>query len=146
MTDLELWKKERGMNQKWERVVIPNNLPPIDLYSPASRPSSSSPPPGRPEGLGGKRGRESPGSQSDQKQSKAAKKEDSGDKAEDWRDKVRNANLVSEESTISPTKEGEGLKKRINFGHISSVQGTPVKPVHDLEYKASPVLSRTLRK
>ena len=64
------------MNQKWERVVIPNNLPPIDLYSPASRPSSSSPPPGRPEGLGG-RGRESPGSQSDQKQSKAAKKEDS---------------------------------------------------------------------
>ena len=36
LTDLELWKKERGMNHKWERVVLPRNLPPIDIYSPVS--------------------------------------------------------------------------------------------------------------
>ena len=120
-------------------------MPSIDLYSPASRPCSSSPPPGRPEGLSGKRGRDSPGSQSDQKQSKAAKKEGYGDRAEYWSDMVKNANLVSEESTISPTKDGEGLKKKIDFGHIASVQGTPAKPPHDLEYVPSPVLSRTLK-
>ena len=29
---IELWKKKRGMNHKWERVVLPSYLPPIDLY------------------------------------------------------------------------------------------------------------------
>ena len=145
-TDLELWKKERGMNHRWERVRLPSNLPPVDLYSQA-RPSSSSPPPGRPEGLGGKRGRDSPESESNQKQCKAAKKDGSGNsKAKDWSDIVRNADLVSEESSISPTKEGEGLKRKIDFGHISSVQGTPAKPLQDHEYEASPVLSRNIKK
>ena len=144
LTDLELWKKERGMNHKWERVVLPRNLPPIDLYSPVSRFSSSSPPPGRPLGHAGKRGRESSGSESGQKQSKAAKQDGlKGDKVETWSDIVKNANLVSEESTISPLNDGEGLMKRIDFGHISSVQGTPAKTLQVLEYEASPVLSRS---
>ena len=67
-------------------------------------------------------------------------------KVEDWSDMVKNANLVSEESTISPIKDGEGLERRIDFGHISSVQGTPAKTIQDLEYRASPVLSRNLKK
>ena len=136
------------MNHKWERVVLPRNLPPIDLYSPTSRVSSSSPPPGRPEGHAGKRGRESPGSDSGRKQSKAAKQDgrEEDNKVEDWSDMVKNANLVSEESTISPMKEGDGLERRKDFGHIFSVQGTPAKTFQDLEYEASPVLSRTLRK
>ena len=113
-------------------------------YSQVSRFSSSSPPPGRPLGHAGKRGRESSGSESGQKQSKAAKQDGlKGDKVETWSDIVKNANLVSEESTISPLNDGEGLMKRIDFGHISSVQGTPAKTLQVLEYEASPVLSRS---
>ena len=43
----------------------------------------------------------------------------------------------------SPLNDGEGLMKRIDFGHISSVQGTPAKTLQVLEYEASPVLSRS---
>ena len=48
LNDLELWKKIRGMNGRWERVSLPPNLPSIDMNSPVGGlVSSTSPPPGR---------------------------------------------------------------------------------------------------
>ena len=45
--DLELHRKLRGTS-KWERVNIPDNLPPIDLSSRPATQAPKSPPPGRP--------------------------------------------------------------------------------------------------
>ena len=142
MQDLELWKKVRGMNSRWERVVLPSYLPAIDLHtSTASTSSSSSPPPGRPGSQAAKRGRESPGTYCDRRQDKVARHE--VDESEDFDDKVRSADLVSDEATITPTKAVEGLQKRLDYGLISSVQGTPAKAKKDQEYQPSPVFTKS---
>ena len=45
--DLELHRKLRGTS-KWERVNLPDNLPPIDLSRRPASQAPNSPPPGRP--------------------------------------------------------------------------------------------------
>ena len=76
-TDLELHKKLRG-TKKWEKVPLPDNLPPVNLRakSPSSATvASQSPPPGRPRLQSSriKRGRDSSGSETEQTSSKVAK-------------------------------------------------------------------------
>ena len=45
--DLELHRKLRGTS-RWERVNLPDNLPPVDLSSRPATQTPTSPPPGRP--------------------------------------------------------------------------------------------------
>ena len=74
LTDIQLFKKDRGVG-KWELVPLDyENLPAVDLRSVSSRAESGSPAPGRPsQGRGDKRGRQSSGSSSDQNTPKVAK-------------------------------------------------------------------------
>ena len=124
LKDLELWKKVRGMNQRWERVDLPSNLPPVDMNVTADRPDleSLSPPPGRPgqSRKAEKRGRGSSGSEagSEKKNPKTSRLETS------WSETLEKADLVGE-SNITPTKPGEGLQRRPDTGFVFSVIGTP---------------------
>ena len=150
LNDLELWKKIKGMNGRWERVALPGNLPKIDLNSPVIGLESTSPPPGRPDSQGGKRGRESTGSESGKKNSKNARNELDESSAdiivEDFSEKVKKANLVGE-ATISPTKHGEGLHKNPDHGTVFSVTGMAAKHTIVVEdYPGSPILSKSTRR
>ena len=142
LKDLELWKKVRGMNQRWERVDLPSNLPPVDMNVTADRPDleSLSPPPGRPgqSRKAEKRGRGSSGSEagSEKKNPKTSRLETS------WSETLEKADLVGE-SNITPTKPGEGLQRRPDTGFVFSVIGTPNKPSLAADYRASPVISRS---
>ena len=150
LNDLELWKKIRGMNGRWERVALPGNLPKIDLNSPVIASESTSPPPGRPDSQGGKRGRESTGSESGKKNSKNARNELNETYAdiivEDFSEKVKKANLVGE-ATISPTKHGEGLHKKPDHGTVFSVTGMAAKhTIVEEDYPGSPIFSKSTRR
>ena len=48
LSDLELWKKARDGNHRWQRVTLPRNLPPVDLGMTAGSLDldAMSPPPG----------------------------------------------------------------------------------------------------
>ena len=60
---------------------------------------------------------------------------------EAWRDAVKEAHLVSDEATISPGKEGEGLKKPLDLGIITSVTGTPSKMmIQEPNHISSPII------
>ena len=81
-TDLELHKKIRG-TKKWEKVPLPDNLPPVNLRAKSPPPAavaSQSPPPGRPRLQSNriKRGRDSSGSETEQTSSKVAKQGEVG--------------------------------------------------------------------
>ena len=151
-TGLELHKKLRGTG-KWERVNLPNNLPPVNLNailpSPArATQSSQSPPPGRPrhppttpskspspgksrhQSSRDKRERESSGSDSEQINPKVAKQ--SGES-------VNNANLVTEGTGSPGDKDDSRLV--LDPGQIISIQGTPAKSVPTYSHVASPILS-----
>ena len=149
LNDLELWKKIRGMNSRWEKVSLPRNLPRIDMSSPVRGSVSTSPPPGRPDGQGAKRGRESTGSESGKKNSKNARKDlnDTSDNSVDnFSEKVKKANLVGE-ATISPTKHGEGLYKKPDHGAVFSVTGMSAKHmIVQQDFPGSPILSRSTRR
>ena len=134
---LELHKKLRG-SRKWERVALPNNLPPVNLSSrPASE--SSSPPPGRPrlESCREKRGRGSSGSDSDSEKhlSKAARKD------------LEKADVDEEQEEKDHPDPGSpvtGQHKNVchDPGSITSIQGTPSKSLSNLAMQ-SPILSRS---
>ena len=142
LKDLELWKKVRGMNQRWERVDLPSNLPPVDMNVTADRADleSLSPPPGRPgqSRKAEKRGRGSSGSDagSEKKNPKTSRLETS------WSETLEKADLVGE-SNITPTKPGEGLQRLPDTGFVFSVIGTPNKPSSGASYQASPVIPRS---
>ena len=69
--DLQLHKKERNIG-KWELVELPASLPPVNFESSPEKVQTGSPAPGRPEqGRGGKRNRDSTGSNSGQSAAKA---------------------------------------------------------------------------
>ena len=142
LKDLELWKKVRGMNQRWERVDLPRNLPPVDINVTAERTGleSLSPPPGRPgqSRKAEKRGRGSSGSDagSEKKNPKSSRLEKS------WSEALEKADLVGQ-SNITPTKPGEGLERQPDRGFIFSVIGTPNKPSSAADYQASPVIPRS---
>ena len=142
LKDLELWKKVRGMNQRWERVDLPRNLPPVDINVTAERTGleSLSPPPGRPgqSRKAEKRGRRSSGSDagSEKKNPKSSRLEYS------WSEALEKADLVGQ-SNITPTKPGEGLERQPDRGFIFSVIGTPNKPSSAADYQASPVIPRS---
>ena len=137
--DLELHKKLRGTS-KWEKVTLPENLPPVDLSSRPAKPVSDSPPPGRPghESSREKRERESSGSDSEQNIPKVAKQ--GGNYSEVVRELIKHANLVSDGGV---SQSGENGSKTIHDpGNFTSVQGTPVKPSPTPSYVQSPILSR----
>ena len=149
MIDLELHRKIRGTS-KWERVTLPNNLPPIDLSSRPATPVSKSPPSGRPghEYSRDKRGRESTGSETGQIISKVAKQTDNSDGVSDrertWIESVENAVLVSEEPASPVGKKGP--KTIPDPGNFISIQGTPAKMLSSQEFIQSPILSKFGRK
>ena len=161
-TGLELHKKLRGTG-KWERVNLPNNLPPVNLNaslpSPArATPTSQSPPPGRPrhpptppsqspspgrlrhQSSRDKRERESSGSDSEQINPKVAKQSgEVTDGESEWVESVNNANLVTE-GTGSPGDRNDS-RLVLDPGQITSIQGTPAKAVPTYSHVASPILS-----
>jgi hypothetical protein len=158
LKDLELSKKIRGTG-KWERVQIPEGLSEVDFRSspeqagtpppPGSTSGSLSPAPGRPgQDRGGKRGRDSTGSQSAENIPKAARQEDDGkedlnqenmrkERQEAWKARIEGADLVGE-ATISPTKDDKGLSKKPDQGFVTSVTGTPLKAFIAMDPEASP--------
>ena len=147
LDDLELWKKFRGVGPRWERVTLPNNLPAVDFSIPATNFESLSPPPGRPGSL--KRGRESTGSESSQIKPKISRQEnteDDDEKCEDG-DKIKNIEsaILVGEATITPTKDGEGLHKKLDHGFVHSVIGTPSSSSYQ-DSPSSPILHRSARK
>ena len=153
--DLELHRKLRG-SSKWERVALPNDLPPVNLHSRPAQHLSNSPPPGRPghdydySRDSNKRGRESTGSNSDQNVTKVAKKStdtaqvenDVTDSEDSFLKKVEKANLVSEGNT-SPGYTVEVTDP----GTVTSVQGTPAKLYPGLcSFQQSPIIAKSGRK
>ena len=100
-TDLELHKKLRG-TKKWEKVPLPESLPPVNLKAsppPSAALASQSPPPGRPrlQSIMEKRGRESSGSETEQTSSKVAKQSDVAQA-------VTGTEKVSSDDTSTPKK------------------------------------------
>ena len=124
---LELHKKLRG-SKLWEKVCLPGNIPPVDLSSRPAASESTSPPPGRPrfESSRDKRGRDSTGSETDQNQPKAAKKDDMKE--------VNTENQVGNRS--------ESVELGDDPGNFTSIEGTPAKTL-SLNFPInSPILSR----
>ena len=114
-----------------------------------SRHVNTSPAPGRPQqGRPEKRGRESAGSPAGT-YAKTARK---GSKAEDddsekpeteWSKALQTANLVTDESVVSPVHGAGGLVRMPDLGAIMSVSGTPSKTAQLCEdLTNSPVLTR----
>ena len=137
LTDLELWEKVRGINNKWEKVPLPSNLPQVDLNISADNfELSFSPPPGRPGQFSKaeKRDRESTGSNSDQSSKKVSRNED-------FNAALEKAVLVSESAVISPVKDGHGLKKQPDNGMVLSISGTPLKQHTSQDPPMSPIIS-----
>ena len=154
--DLELFKKIRG-SSKWEKVVLPPNLPPVDLAAKPPAQISGSPPPGRPGHhytRDNKRGRESTGSDAGQNSTKVSKQshDTSGtDKdlskneveSEESFDKlVEKADLVSQGEDNPDDEIGGNLN---DPGIITSVQGTP-SHLHLEKLQQSPIISKSGRK
>ena len=124
---LELHKKLRGSKQ-WEKVSLPGNIPPVDLSSRPVASESTSPPPGRPrlESSRDKRVRDSTGSETDQSQPKAAKKDD------------------EKEDTIENLegKSSQTVEQGDDPGNFTSIEGTPAKTLSMNFALNSPILSR----
>ena len=161
-TDIELHKKLRGTS-RWEKVILPPNLPPVDLSAKSPAQLSGSPPPGRPGhdySRDNKRGRESTGSDGGQNNSKVAKPDDNiasevevskqavggkekADASEESFEKLlEKADLVSQ-GEASP--EGEIGKKANDPGFITSVEGTP-KHICLEKFQHSPIFSKSGKK
>ena len=155
--DLELHKKVRG-TFRWERVTLPDNLPPVDLNRRPSVSHSSSPPPGRPGhdySRDSKRGRESTGSDSGHHSSKVSKQSSETNDAiaakeggnENIEQLVEKTASVSEgaRSSVDPKS-----KVTIDPGMVTSVQGTPSKMYPSLvsleSHPQSPIISRLGKK
>ena len=148
LNGLELHKKLRGTNSRWERVNLPEDLPPVDMSERPPVCVSISPPPGRPR-LSSKRGRGSSGSDNEQSQPKVAKQNEVCNKEKDhsqlmgkkmsFTERVKQANLVSEGPT-SPVKE-----PRKDQGSFISIQtaGTPNKILDNESSVQSPILSKS---
>ena len=136
LRDLELWKKVRGTRSRWEKVVLPSNLPPVDLSYKSEQDDSISPPPGRPGHLS----RGSSDSECGQSLSKVNKNKIIG-----FSDALEKAQLVGEAS-ISPVKEGEGLNKKPDNGRVFSVSATPVKQKLPIISQESPIFSSKCNK
>ena len=150
MRGLELHKKLKG-TFRWERVTLPENLPPVDLGSRPLTPASGSPPPGRPR-LGSsrdKRERESSGSESEQHQPKVAKQVNQTSEvveeetAAEKEKACENADLVSEGATSVSSPNGTGPKVNLDPGNFTSIQGTPSKSLSFGLVVESPVFSRS---
>ena len=154
LKDLQLFKKA-GRGAKWEYVELPEaELPPVDLgrWSP-SRQLATSPPPGRPRNSRPeKRGRESTCSPVDKNHKSARKENEANDDDDekpacDWSKALESADLVSENSVVSPVHAAGGLVRLPDHGAIMSVSGTPsksIKPSEDIV--DSPVFSRQGKK
>ena len=141
LNDLELWKKVRGSRTKWEKVVLPANLPPVDLTittnSMSDPDESDSPPPGRPgqQYRAEKRNRDSPSSDATPSKVKVSRCEINSFSAA-----LEKANLVGD-ATISPVKEGGGLQKKPDSGRVYSVCGTPLKNQLAVISPESPIIT-----
>ena len=143
-TDLQLHKKDRESG-RWQLVQLPADLPSIEFGCSPVKPDSGSPAPGRPgQGRVDKRGRESTDSSPNNtpKVARIDDKKNIGDKNEEFRKAVEEAELVGE-STISPVKAGVGLQKQLDRGMIVSVTATPSKSSNLTPYEASPILKPT---
>ena len=137
LTDLELWKKVRGINNKWEKVSLPKTLPPVDLNISAENVEYSfSPPPGRPGQINRaeKRDRDSTGSNSELNNRKLSRNDE-------FHIALEKANLVSASAAISPVKDGQGLQKKPDNGMVLSVSGTPLKQHNNQDLSSSPIIS-----
>ena len=153
--DLQVFKKNRS-GGKWELVPLTGvELPPVDLsmsQSP-SRPVTTSPPPGRPgQKRPEKRDRESAGSPSSNLP-KSSKQDYSTDEEQvevkddtehnDFTKALENADLVTDTTPVSPSKDGAVLKKKPDLGTVMSISGTPVKLSQtDISLVNSPIFSR----
>ena len=172
VNDLELSRKLKG-TKKWERVKLPENLPEVELDRSPSKVVSVSPPPGRPGHTSrpGKRERVSSGGQSDVNTPKISRREGENECGDGYGDssvhsspspsnrghaRLDNREAALKESieaadlvgpaTISPNKDGEGLKKIPDLGFIHSVTGTPIrKTTCEIEVPASPILSKSAK-
>ena len=140
LSDLELWKRLRGARSNWEKVILPSNLPPIDFTLASeltlnSDHQSQSPPPGRPGHRAEKRDRTSTDSEKEaEDRSKVPRKGNM------FLEALEKADLVGE-ATISPTKDGEGLKRNVDCGTVLSVSGTPSKQLFSSIGSNSPIIS-----
>ena len=170
--DLELSKKIRNTN-KWEHVTLPlEELPQVELNILPESHMTTSPPPGRPghDYRSQKRDRESSGSQSELQQPKVSRKGSNGETGKidtdgedetdletgshkassggsnSFREIVEKADLVGE-ATVSPSKDGEGLKKTPDLGFIHSITGTPSRnmPIQNENSPTSPILTKSSR-
>ena len=133
--DLQLFKKDitRG---KWELVPLTGvDLPPVDLnagQSP-SKTATTSPAPGRPcQSRPEKRNRESYGSptltvQKSAKHDSTAEAVDNTDHPSDFAKALESANLVTDTTAVSPSKDGAVLLKKPDLGMVMSISGTPTK-------------------
>ena len=121
---LELHKKLRGSKNRWERVSLPDDLPPVDIGDRRPTLASNSPPPGRPR-LSSKRGWVSSGSDSEQiiPKQKVAKQSDASEikknvvKQKSFAEMVEEADLVTE-GPISPVTE---TTKKVDQGNFADV-------------------------
>ena len=153
LKDLQLFKKA-GRGARWEHVeLLGAELPPVDLdIGSPSRLLATSPAPGRPQqSRTEKRGRESPGSPADINH-KSARKElniegNDENPVSDWSKALESAELVSEESVVSPVHGSGGLEKLPDLGAVMSVSGTPSKSIKPSEvFISSPVYTRQGKK
>ena len=99
----------------------------------------------------GKRRRVPTGSPKEQNSSKSLRQESPVDPSVDranqrkeaWEESIENADLVGE-ATISPMKDNEGLAKKLDNGHITSITGTPSKTSIFLDSNSSsPIISKS---
>ena len=130
---LELNKKVRG-SSRWEKVILPKDLPPVNLSEQPPALITDSPPPGRPR-LSSKRGRESSGSDSEQVSSKVVKQSDRSDgnsnaleNKKSFRERLEKANLVSD-GVASPEDniQNSVTTDKGNFTSIVGLQGATCK-------------------
>ena len=131
---LELHKKVRG-TRTWEKVVLPDNLPPVDLTGKQPTLETTSPPPGRPRPRlvsNNKRDREpNSDSESEPIQHKSAKQDNT------WQKTLEMAVLVTEGS---PTPS----VPKVDKGNFINIEGTPSKVTTlDEVYAQSPIISKS---
>ena len=148
-----LYDLEFRGTRNWKRVLLPANLPPVDLSSRPPPSVSDSPPPGRPGHEDEftkdsyKRGRDSSGSSPGQGNPKIAKhleeaEDEIGDKekVESFVQLVAMADLVTEGDVSSEVD-------RVNDpGTVTSVQGTPAKMQVMEKFHSSPIIARSAKK
>ena len=130
-------------------------LPPVDLSKSqsTSRTVTASPPPGRPgQKRPEKRDRESAGSPSGNVQKSSKQDSSTDDEHVDVEDNsghnnfakaLENADLVTDTTPVSPSKDGAVLTKKPDLGTVMSISGTPAKlSQSDISLINSPIFSR----